>query len=51
MKKLIARVLLFFLLFNLIPLNNVNNTFADDSDGTANLNLTLSSNIVESSII
>jgi len=52
MKKILAKVLLFTLLFNLFPIFwGINNVLADDSDWTANLNLNLSSNVVESSIV
>lgn len=51
MKKSIARCLLFFLLFQFIPFTNIQNSFAVDGDGTANLDLLIIPSIPESSII
>ena len=54
MKKILAKILLFTLLFNLFPIFwGVNSVVAgwDDWDGTAKLNLTLNSNLEPSSII
>jgi len=51
-KKILAKILLFTLLFNLFPsFWWINNVSANDTDWTANLNLTLNSNIDASSII
>ncbi len=51
LKKSLAKLFLFLLVFNLIPLNNIGTTYAVDIDGTANLNLTVTPSVSSGAII